>query len=146
MLTTIALAMILQGYPHWSFMSHVGEEQWESRVTQDMLARTPVWNENALSPPLPVRQAILNATKQLQEWVSDPKQSALRLITLDAKRWRFNSVALRPVGNKGGWVYVVEYSVPAPPGQFDGSVPTLRIAVLMNGEVVVPVRTTRRVQ
>jgi hypothetical protein len=147
MLTTIALMIGLQVSPsRIVFFNQVGDERWESRVTDEMLARTPAWIDDAPSPPLPVRLAIGHATEQLRLMVSDPNQSALRQVTLDASLWRLKSISLQPVGDQGRWIYIVEYSGPAPPRQIDGPVPLLRIVVLMNGEVVAPTLTARSSQ
>jgi hypothetical protein len=147
MLTTIALMISLQVSPaRIAFFNQFGDERWESRVTDEMLARTPVWIDDAPSPPLPVRLAIGHATEQLRLMVSDPNQSALRQVTLEASLWRLKSISLQPVGDQGRWIYIVEYLGPAPPRQIDGPVPLLRIVVLMNGEVVAPTRTARSSQ
>jgi hypothetical protein len=110
-----------------SFSSYIRGERWDFSVTRSALAEGPSWPEAEVAPPLPPRQAIRIAVEQLQELMTD------------AERWRLSSVSMRPIGEEGNWVYVVEFAEPPP--RADGGIhSSLRLVVLMNGTTVAPAR------
>jgi hypothetical protein len=109
------------------FSSYIRGERWDFNVTRDSLQETAPWPEPELSPPLPPGRAIQIAAEQLKSLVAD------------AKHWRVNSVSLRPVGNEGHWVYVVEFEEP-PPRPDGGIHSALGLVVLMNGNVITAIR------
>ena len=119
-----------------TFTSYVGRERWDFVVRQIDSERAPQWLESDSTPPLDARAAILSGL------------SFLRQVLKDGDDWRLDRVVLTPVGpaDRNVWVYIVEFS-PRPPrpsstqptvGSFLSS--PLGIVVLMNGEVIVPIR------
>jgi hypothetical protein len=130
MLTAILFAVTLQTAGSdvaAGFSSYIRGERWDFNVTREALQQTPSWPEAEPSPPLPPRRAIQVAAEQLEALVTNPE------------RWRFSSVSLRPVGEDGSWVYVVEFAEP-PPRPDGGIHSSLRLVVLMNGSSVTPAR------
>ena len=131
MLTAVVLSLALQvGATDTvaQFSSYIRAKRWDFTVTRTMLEQGPTWVEADLSPPLPVRDAITRASKQLGELVQD------------SERWRFRSISLIPLEGEGNWIYVVEYGEP-PPRSDGGITSGMRLVVLMSGASVVPTRS-----
>ena len=115
--------------------SYIGGERLDFAITQADLDAAPKWIDILDDPPLPARQAIREARRQLGELVDN------------ANRWRVMDITLRPMLRDDIWMYVVEFDAPfpePPPGVAiagSWSPPHMRIPVLMNGETVQPTRT-----
>ncbi len=107
--------------------SYYDGKKYEFNVSYDQLEATPTWTEEAENPPLAPRKAMATALSYLPKLVSN------------AEKWKFASLHLEPVVNKGKWIYIVKFVSPHPPGIVDGPVRTMDIIVLMNGKTVKPV-------
>jgi hypothetical protein len=110
----------------YSSYSTVDEKHFESQVSRDEIAKTPVWLPEAENPPLSARRAIEAARKQMEALVHDRSV------------WRLESVQLLDMGDHLHWMYIVEFARQFPEdvavyGDF-----SLRVLVLMNGAVITP--------
>ena len=124
---TLCFCAICQAQTSASFPNYYDGKIYESKVTPEMLERSPAWLESADSPPLSPRRALEVAEEYLPKFVSK------------AKKWRNSKISLYPVGEK--WVYVVEFTeqLPEDVRKYDGPAHLFSVLVLMNGEVVIPV-------
>lgn len=116
-----------------SFSSYYKGNRYDFNITQAQLNGTPSWSALSANPPLAPRRAMALATAYLPKLVEE------------AGKWHQDEVALTKVGSGDKWVYVVKFSGFHPPNVVDGPVPVMRLVVLMNGEVVVPVISKERV-
>jgi hypothetical protein len=116
-----------------SFSSYYKGNRYDFNITQERLNRIPSWPATEANPPLSPRKAMAVAVAYLPKLVED------------AGKWHQDEVTLTQVGHRDKWVYVVKFSGPLPPGVMDGMVPQMRLVVLMNGEIVVPVISKERV-
>jgi hypothetical protein len=104
--------------------------QYEFRVTDSQINKTPEWKESRENPPLSPRKAVSSARRRLSKLVQD------------AKDWEVDKLSLESVGKKGMWIYIVELRPPFPPGGLEGVLPSLKIVVLMDGESIEPTVST----
>lgn len=100
-------------------------KQFEFTVTSKQLENCPEWLSEQDNPPLSARRALAVASDYLPKLVSN------------AEEWEVRDVRLRPVRDK--WVYVLEFSE-----RREGVKSPFVIVVLMNGEVVEPKITKRK--
>jgi hypothetical protein len=103
--------------------SNFGGNVFESSVSFERLSRTPTWQPDAVTPPLPIEQAILLARKALDGIVAEPQV------------WYRNRVTIEVAGTHLSAFYVVEFRNSTkealyPPAE------TVQIIVLMDGTVV----------
>lgn len=113
-----------QDYVAKFYGEHDGK-QFEFTVTTRLLENCPEWLSEQENPPLSARRALAIASDYLP-----------RLVT-NAEAWKAGDIRLRPVRDK--WVYVVEFSE-----RREGVKTPFSIVVLMNGEVVEPKITKRK--
>jgi len=114
-----------------SFSSYYDGKRYEFEITEKMLDQTAVWSESAEAP----RHAAQIAQQNLSVFVPN------------GAKWSLHNIRLSPVGN--AWVYLVEFLEPLPEDgtgltSITGTVSTFRVVVLMNGEVVKPRITERK--
>ena len=100
-------------------------KQFEFTVTSKLLENCPEWLSEQDNPPLPARRALAIASDYLPKLVTN------------AEAWKAGEIRLRPVRDK--WVYVLEFSQ-----RREGVQTPFVIVVLMNGEVVEPKITKRK--
>jgi hypothetical protein len=110
----------------YSAVSQADRKQFASRVTDEALAKTPIWSADAGAPPLPPRRAQEIALKQLSQSVEDSKQ------------WDLHEIGLVDTGDHLHWIYVVHYTrhYPEDMAVFGGEY--FDIVVLMDGTSVKP--------
>lgn len=108
-----------------SFNGFHDGRQFEFTVTSAHLENSPEWAGEQDNPPLAPRRALAIASEYLP-----------RLVT-NAEKWRAGTIRLHPVRDK--WIYVVEFSE-----RRQGVQAAFVIIVLMNGEVVEPKITKRK--
>ena len=106
------------------FISYHDGKQFEFTVTLKQLENCPEWLAEQEHPPLSARRALTLASDYLPKLVTN------------AENWKAGEIRLRPAHDK--WVYVVEFAE-----HKEGIKTPLGIVVLMNGEVVEP-RITKR--
>ena len=107
------------------FNSFHDGKQFEFTVTSKLLENCPEWLSEQDNPPLSARRALAIASDYLPKLVSN------------AEAWQVRDIRLRPVRDK--WVYVLEFSE-----RREGVQAPFMIVVLMNGEVVEPKITKRK--
>ena len=103
---------------------HDGKE-FEFTVTSELLKNCPEWTAEQDNPPLSARRALAVASDYLPKLVTN------------AEAWEVRDIRLRPVRDK--WVYVLEFWE-----RREGIQAPFMIVVLMNGEVVEPTITKRK--
>jgi|SRR5437016_14326055 hypothetical protein len=110
----------------YSAVSQADRKQFASRVTDEALAKAPIWSADAGAPPLAPRRAQEIAFKQLSQSVEDPKQ------------WDLHEIGLVDTGDHLHWIYVVHYTrhYPEDMAVFGGEY--FDIVVLMDGTSVKP--------
>ena len=102
---------------------HAGN-RYDFEINDDQLANTPAWAQDQDCPPLAARAAMKIANNQLHN------------LFADADKWANRSLQLTRLGD--GWVYLVEFSEPPPPGASEHLSSPFRIPVLMNGVTIEP--------
>jgi hypothetical protein len=128
-ITLLAVCLGLVAGPAYAqgsatFYEYYKGNRYEVNVTQEMLNKTPSWSVTEAHPPLPARRALALAAAYLPRLVED------------AGKWRQDEVTLRKIASGDKWVYIVKFTGPHPPNVVDGPVPTMRVIVLMNGDIV----------
>ena len=123
---TLTPASCTAGETVATFSSYHDGKRFDAVVTGAQLDDSPAWTEDADCPPLSPREAISLAAAYLPKMIEG------------GESWRRDDVTLTEVGGGRKWVYSVQFHGHHPPGVFDGSVPAVRIIVLMNGRVVAP--------
>jgi len=110
----------------YSVISQADRKQFSSKVTDEALAKAPVWSPDASAPPLTPGRAQQIAFKQLSQAVTDPKQ------------WDLHEIGLVDTGDHFHWIYVVHYTrhYPADMAVFGGEF--FDIVVLMDGTSIKP--------
>lgn len=110
----------------YSAISQADRKQFASRVTDEALAKAPVWSPDASAPPLTPGRAQQIAFKQLSQSVTDPKQ------------WDLHEIGLVDIGDHFHWIYVVHYTrhYPADMAVFGGEF--FDICVLLDGISIKP--------
>lgn len=119
-----AVASAQEAYVATFFGFHDGK-QFAFTITPEHLKNSPEWLDGQEHPPLSARRALLLATAYL------PK------LAPHAEKLKMHEIRLRQVRDK--WVYVVEFSE-----RKEGVKSGFVIVVLMNGEVVEPKITKRK--
>jgi hypothetical protein len=122
--TTFLLAALFAVQADTIFTVEYGGKKYESHVTSEELQRTPAWSDAQPNPPLPARQAIEIAAKQIAA------------LFPNGKDWRLYSVTLRPVENR--WIYLVEFLEPLRSENAVQQASGFQTVVLMNGVAVIP--------
>lgn len=110
----------------YSSYSTVDEKAFESKVSSDVVAKTPTWSPEAENPPLSARRAIRVARKQMEALVHNPSV------------WRLDTIQLLDMGDHLHWMYIVEFERQYPPDFAVYGDHSLRILVLMNGVAITP--------
>jgi hypothetical protein len=100
-------------------------KQFEFTVTPAHLENSPEWPGEQDNPPLAARRALAIASDYLPKLVTN------------VEKWEARAIRLHPVREK--WIYVVEFSE-----RREGVQAAFVIVVLMNGEVVEPKITKRK--
>jgi len=144
------------------FETLVGSEQWDFRISQETLDRAPSWSADDDGPALGAGSALVAARRELIT------------LGLDPDDWRLTTISLRPAlrvlyfqppeavqGMRltDRWLYIVGFEEnvlnvltkanadvrgPGAGGSRIGK--KCELVVLLNGEAIHPMRTTRRVQ
>jgi len=98
-------------------------KHYKISIDERMVSSSPSWNRpDAKQPPLSIKEALRISEKSLLKYVDDPKQ------------WRVDTVALRSIGKKSKWYYLISWHP-----QWSGYIGDgIYIAVLMNGVPVEP--------
>ena len=110
----------------YSAISQADRKQFASRVTDEALAKAPIWSGDAGAPPLEPRRAQEIAFEQLSKSVENPKQ------------WDLHEIGLVDTGDHLHWIYVLHYTrhYPEEVAVFGGEY--FDIVVLMDGTPVKP--------
>lgn len=111
----------------------IGSKQLDFQVTPDQVRKTPPWRRDAENPPLSARTAIKQAADALETL---SKQIPLDKEVYGDADWGFRSLELKPLDSADRWAWIVHYELTS----LMASKPRLHleIAVLMNGQVIVP--------
>jgi len=110
----------------YSATSQADEKQFSSRITDEALAKAPVWSPDVGAPPLTAGRAQQIAFKQLSQSVTDPKQ------------WDLHEIGLVDTGDHFHWIYVVHYVRHYPAEMAVFGAEFFDIVVLMDGTVIKP--------
>ena len=127
-----------------SWFIHFTNKVCEFTVTDVMVAKTPVWAEDAEHPPLSSRRALRAA------------RTALAAVVSDSRDWKLEAVAMEPWGDHGHWIYTVTFrhlTTSLPDGTMHASrlvrvgvkPSTISIPVLLSGVAVEPKITPLKV-
>ncbi|MDQ2868923.1 MAG: hypothetical protein M3R59_11040 [Verrucomicrobiota bacterium] len=125
----LALAAVTSGDEpgfRYSAISGADRTQFASRVTDEALAKAPVWSPDAGAPPLTPRGAQQIAFRQLSQSVKDPKQ------------WDLQEIGLVDTGDHLHWIYVVHYMRHYPDDMAVFGADLFNIVVLMDGTSIKP--------
>jgi hypothetical protein len=114
-----------------SFPSRLLERTWVSKITDEALAKSPVWESKNENPPVSARRAMALSQPVVERITKD--DNALR----EWKR-RFESATLHKTQDGKRWFWRVEYSWLPKMGGLSGLPPYMDIIVLMDGTVVEP--------
>jgi hypothetical protein len=111
-------------------------QRYTFTVTDEDIAKTPIWAEDAEQPPLPARKALSLAKHKLTEVEGSPKQ------------WRLDSLSLSPWRDGRHWIYLARYEEVREPQTPDGWIlgppRIIVIPVLMSGVAVDPKIETKK--
>ena len=126
-LSIFALAFGIQfGRAEAIWSSYVKTNRYDFTVTDAEMAKTPVWREQDDDPPLAARKALRLARTRLAELVTDSKD------------WTLDALSLCEWHDGRHWYYLARFQAPLPAGGLNGMPVSMRIPVLMSGEVVKP--------
>jgi hypothetical protein len=98
-------------------------KQYEFKISQGDILRTPVWASDADFPPLSTRKAQEIARQQMQELRGGAKP-----------HWELRETTIADMGDGMHFVYVIEFE-PPPDGQGCIGCDFMRLLVLMDGTV-----------
>jgi hypothetical protein len=111
-------------------ISQVSGKTYITRVSDVAIRKTPRWDDDSDSPPVPPRKALKLAEKMKKSLVDNPDELRLMQLTLTP--------------HAGGWFWLVVYSAPpdllrrAEPDE-PPELPSLDLVVLMDGTVIEPI-------
>jgi hypothetical protein len=97
--------------------------QYEFKISQGDMLRTPVWASDADFPPLSARKAQQIARQQMQELRGGQKP-----------QWELRETTIADMGDGMHFVYVMEFE-PPPDGRGCFGCDFMRLLVLMDGTV-----------
>jgi hypothetical protein len=127
--STILLSSVATLRADWAFEDEVAEKVIETYVSEEKLAKNPLWKDENEHPPLPPRKAIDLAKKEVKRFSPQLNLKKSELV--------FDKICLEPHGpTEQSWVWVVEFRrIQGAAIDFEEKV---RVVVLMTGEVVKP--------
>ena len=128
-LAAISFASLARGEePEWrrGFMSQADGKQYGSYVTDQALAKTPIWANESEHPPFSARRASSIALKQLEKTVANVKQ------------WKLDEIAIVDSGDHLHWIYVVRFRRIYPESKPVIGADYFNLAVLMDGTPIRP--------
>ena len=103
------------------------KKQYEFKVSQADILRTPVWAADADFPPFSARKAQEIARRQMQELLGSGKQP-----------WELRETTITDMGDGMHFVYAIQFE-PSSDGQGCIGCEFMRILVLMDGTVPKPI-------
>lgn len=111
-----------------SHSSNAFAKRYTIKISDEILEKSPSWNDDAENPPLSARKAISLANEMKDSLVKDS----------DEFKWKLQSTSLQPTdGDK--WYWLVRYEAKFQGGGSTGVPNHLRLAVLMDGTVIKPI-------
>jgi hypothetical protein len=125
--TAVAVAFLAPSLDAPTLYSYAFSKQYIVTISREALEKSPSWTDDAENPPLSARRAIRLANGMKDSIVKDSNDF----------KWRLRSASLEPAGDRK-WYWLVYYEAEFQGGASTGQPNHLRLAVLMDGEVIKP--------
>jgi len=106
--------------------SYAFSKQYVVTISDEALAKSPEWKDEAENPPFAARKAIKLANEMKDSLVKDSEDF----------KWELRSASLEPAGG-GRWYWQIDYVASHRLGS-TGIPNHLRLVVLMDGKVIKP--------
>jgi hypothetical protein len=119
--------------PATSISSRAFGKSYVSRITGAHFARSPKWEDDAENPPLSAKKA-----RDLAEKMKDS-------LVKDSKKWKWHLPSLELCHMFARWFWVAKYHATFQ-GAYSGPPQTLYIVVMMDGTVIQPDVTERKIK
>jgi hypothetical protein len=107
----------------YSASGKIGDKQYEFKVSQTDILRTPIWKSDADFPPLSARKAQEIARRRMQKLLGSGKEP-----------WVLRETTVADLGDGAHFVYVIQFEPPLGEHSVLGS-DFMRVLVLMDGTV-----------